>query len=145
MKTTNVVLICSLALVSFIFGTYMHRSNIGTYRVDGYKTSFNYDWVTYGLPLVEYVSLLQTLREGRTNNAIDRLEMFLDTSIRDAECRRPLLKGTDLITLDKCLSKVANYRRAFPRPHSPNTITNIFWTTEKQVQVDIFLKKFETQ
>ena len=127
-----------LGRASFLFGRLTGSHGVITYSVNGWPTSFNRAWPTYGLPLAEDVSLLVLLRAEGSTDAIPHLETMLDTATYDAMCRRPLLQGRDLETLDKLLTKVARYRWQHPRPI--DTSTNSF--ADSQKQVDAFLRHF---
>lgn len=142
-----------LCLASFVVGRLSGSPDVITYSVNGWRTSFNRAWPTYGLPLAEDESLLALLRAGDSTNAIPHLEGILDTATYDAMCRRPLLRDQELATLDKVLSKVARYREQYPRP--TDTSTNGFgnpqqlqqydnWIAE-QKQIDVFLHDFAKQ
>jgi hypothetical protein len=139
-----------LCLASFSVGWLSGSHGVITYSVNGWPTSFNRAWPTYGLPLAEDQALLDLLRSKNSTNAIPYLEGMLDMATFDAMCRRPLLRGQDLETLDKVLVKVARYREQFPRVI--DTSTNGFgnlqqlkqyedWVAE-QKQVDAFLHDF---
>ena len=142
-----VIVLCS---VSFWFGKLSGSHDVITYSVNGWPTSFNRAWPTYGLPLAEDRALLILLRDGNTTNAISHLESMLDTATYDAICRRPLLRGQEVETLDKVLLNAARYREQFPRVI--DTSTNSFgnpaqlqqyekWIAE-QKEIDAFLQDF---
>ena len=148
--TVWIVATVALCSASFLVGRLSASHGIITYSVDGYATSVNLAWPTYGLPLAEDESLLAILRAGGSTNAIPKLEVFLDWATHDAMCRRPLLHGQDLESLDKALAKVARYREQYPR--AIDTSTNGFgnpqqlkqyedWIAE-QKQIDTFLHDF---
>ncbi len=115
-RVTLWVLAAILLCLAFFFGGRLSASHgVLTYSVKGWSTSFNRAWPTYGLPLAEDTSLLTSLREGRTTNAIPMLEALLDMALYDAMCRRPLLRGQERTKLDMALLKAARYRERFPR------------------------------
>jgi len=99
------------------------------------------DWPTYGIPLVEYESILRLLRNNDSTRAADRLEAFLDEAIRDASQRRPLLRGKHLESLDAALVRVAQYRAWHPRELSS---TDASWA-QRQREVDAFLEVFRSR
>lgn len=136
--TAWIVVTVVLCLASFIVGRHVGSHGVITYSVNGWPTSFNRAWPTYGLPLAEDVALLVLLRAEGSTNAIPKLEALLDTATYDAICRRPLLQGRDLETLDKVLAKVARYREQYPR--TADTSANRF--AESQKEVDAFLRDF---
>jgi hypothetical protein len=119
MKRQTVIALCvaiALCAISFCLGRHFASRNVITYSVNGWPTSFNRAWPTYGLPLAEDEALLTMLRGGNSTNAVAWLETMLDTSVYDAKQRREQLKDRDLQDLDKALLKVARYREEFPRP-----------------------------
>jgi len=139
-----------LCLLMFFLGRLSGSKNVVTYSANGYPTSFNRAWPTYGLPLTDYEAILVMLRDGHSKEAIPFVDGLLDIAVYDAECRRPLLQGRDLKVLDSALIKVARYREQFPRPI--DTSTNGFgnptqlqqnekWVLE-QKQIDAFLNSF---
>jgi len=139
--------------ISFWLGRSSSSHGVITYSVNGWPISFNRAWPTYGLPLVNYQSILQMLRDGRSTNAIPYLDGFLDMATYDAICRRPLLQSQEREVLDKAFIKVARYRERFPRPIDLST--NSFgnpkqlqpdedWIAE-QKQIDAFLHGFAKQ
>jgi len=139
-----VIVLCS---VSFWVGRLSGSHDVITYSVNGWPTSFNRAWPTYGLPLAEDGGLLILLRDGNATNAIPHLEGMLDTATYDAMCRRPLLRGQEVETLDKVLLNTARYRAQFPRVI--DTSTNGFgnpaqlqqyekWIAEQR-EIDAFL------
>jgi hypothetical protein len=148
-----IIVTAVLCLASFFVGRLADSRGVITYSVGGYPVSFNRAWPTYGLPLAEDESLLALLRAGGSTNAIPKLEALLDMATYDAICRRPLLQGRDLETLDKVLAKVARYREQYPR--AIDTSTNGFgnpqqlkqyedWVAE-QKQIDAFLHDLAKQ
>jgi len=136
--TVWIIATVALCLASFIVGRQVGSHGVITYSVNGWPTSFNRAWPTYGLPLAEDVSLLVLLRAEGATNAIPKLEALVDTAAYDAICRRPLLQGRDLEALDKVLAKVARYREQYPRV--ADTSTNSF--ADSQRKVDAFLRDF---
>jgi hypothetical protein len=152
---TNNILVCrdSRLVFGFFVGRLSGSHGVVTYSVNGWPTTFNRAWPTYGLPLAEDEALLVLLRDGNSTNAIPHLEGMLDMATYDAMCRRPLLRGQEVEMLDKVLTKVARYREQFPRPI--DTSTNGFgnpqqlqqykdWIAE-QKQIDAFLHNFAKQ
>ena len=123
-----------------VFFTRKSHQDVAVYSVDTWQTAFHKSWPTYGLPLVEYELLLTMLRNGQSKQAIEKLEVLLDTTIYDAKRRRQVLEGKDLQMLDKSLVRAAKYRSSNPRPLDQET--NIYWTAERQVEVDNFLRSF---
>jgi len=145
-----VVATAVLCLAAFLVGRLSGSHGVVTYSVNGWPTSFNRAWPTYGLPLAEESAILVILREGHSTNAIPYLDGMLDMATYDAMCRRPLLRDQERETLDKALVKVARYREQFPR--AIDTPTNGFgnpqqlkqyedWVAE-QKQIDAFLHDF---
>jgi hypothetical protein len=142
----------ALCGVSFCFGRLSVSQNVITYSVNGWPTSFNRAWPTYGLPLAEDAGLLTMLRAGNSTNAVEWLETMLDTSVYDAKQRRERLHGRDLQDLDKALSRVARYREQFPR--SIDTSTNELVGSQTQqfqkligekAEIDPFLHEISKQ
>ena len=78
-----------LGLASFLFGRLTGSHGVITYSVNGWPTSFNRAWPTYGLPLGEDVSLLVLLRAADATVAIPTVEKILDTGISEAIVARP--------------------------------------------------------
>jgi hypothetical protein len=156
MRTRTILWIIAaagLCLASFLAGRLSASHGVITYSVNGLPTSFNRAWPTYGLPLSEDHRLLVMLRAGYSTNAIPKLEALLDFAIYDAMCRRPMLRGRELETVDKVLRSVARYREQFPR--AIDTSTNGFgnpgqlqqyenWIAEQR-QIDAFLHGFAKQ
>jgi type VI protein secretion system component VasF len=145
-----IVAAAALCLAAFLFGRVSRSHDIVSYSVNGFPTSFNRAWPTYGLPLAEDHALLVMLRAGHSTNAISHLEAMLDAATYDAMCRRQLLRGQESETLDKVLAKVVRYREQFPR--AIDASTNGFgnpqqlqqyegWVAE-QKQIDAFLRDF---
>ena len=145
-----IVVTVILCLVAFLVGRQVGSRGVITYSVNGWPTSFNRAWPTYGLPLAEDEALLVLLRAGNSTNAIPYLEAMLDKATYDALCRRPLLQGQELEVLDQVLAKLARYREQYPR--AIDTSTNGFgnpqqlkqyegWIAE-QKQIDAFLHDF---
>jgi hypothetical protein len=148
--TIGIGLVLVLCSVSFWLGKLSGSHDVITYSVDGWATSFNRAWPTYGLPLAEDKALLVLLRDGKATNAIPHLEAMLDMATYDAICRRPLLRGREIDGLDKALVGVAHYREQFPR--AIDTSTNGFgnpaqlqqyekWIAEQR-EIDAFLHDF---
>jgi hypothetical protein len=148
-----IVATAALCLVAFVVGRLSGSLGVVTYSVNGWTTSFNRAWPTYGLPLAEDESLLVLLRKGHSTNAIAPLEAMLDMATYDALRRRPFLHGRDRDALDDILAKIARYREQFPR--AIDTSTNGFgnpqqlqeyerWVAE-QKQIDAFLHDFVKQ
>jgi len=137
-----VIILCS---VSFWLGRLSGSHGVITYSVGGIPTSFNRAWPTYGLPLVNYESILIMLQNRHSKEAIPHLEAFLDAAVYDAKCRHPLLQSEDLKDIDKGLAKVARYREQFPRPitNSTNKLDQ-FWIA-RQKEIDAFLHGFAKQ
>lgn len=139
----------ALCLACFILGRLSGSRGVGTYYVNGYATSFNHAWPTYGLFLAEDRALLRLLRAGNPTNAIPKLEAMLDMAVYDAMHRRPLLRRGEVETLDKVLTSVALYRKEFPRAIDAGTNGLVSqqlqrqeaWVTEKR-DVDRFLRGF---
>lgn len=114
-----IVILCS---ASFWLGGFWHSRSTPTYRVDHIRVSFHTDWPVYGLPMVEFKTILAALRAGSTNTALEKAECYLDLAVYDAMRRRPLLGGWRLDELDKALRSAAQYRDQFPRPKVPHTV-----------------------
>jgi hypothetical protein len=153
MRTRTIFLIGAtavLCLAAFFVGRMSASHGIITYSVNGWTTSVNRAYPTYGLPLMEDSTLLMVLREGDTTNAIRVLDAFMELSLYDAMCRRPLLHGHDRETLDKVLAMAARYREQ--HPWQIDTSTNGFGNPEQlkqyehwieeQKRVDAFLRTF---
>jgi hypothetical protein len=148
-----IVVTAVLCSAAFLIGRLVGSGGVITYSVHGSPTSFNRAWPTYGLPLAEDVSLLILLRAKDGTNAIPPLECLLDSATYDAMCRRPLLRGQQLETLDKVLMKVARYREQYAR--AIDTSTNGFGNPQQlqqyvdwiaqQKQTDAFLHNFVRQ
>lgn len=134
------LLLCGLF---FWLGTLWASRRVATYSVNGTPVAFHRDWPISGLPFVEYSEVLSELRSGHSQEALDHLEMFLDSSIYSAERRRPLIHGRWLAEFDKSLSRAARYRAQYPRPLSQGT--GFYWTADKQTEVDSFLRDFVKQ
>ena len=142
-----VVILCSAA---FVVGRLSASRGIITYSANGWRTSVNLAWPTYGLPLAEDRALLAALRRGDTTNAISDVEAMMEVSLYDAMCRRPLLHGHDRETLDRVLMTVARYREQ--HPWQIDISTNGFGNSgqlqqyqhwiEEQKQVEAFLHSF---
>jgi hypothetical protein len=93
------------------------------------------------------------LRAGYSTNAIPKLEALLDIATYDAMCRRPMLRGRELETLDKVLRSVARYREQFPRARDTSTngldnlqqLQQVERMVAEQKQIDAFLHGFAKQ
>jgi hypothetical protein len=154
MKRPTLFALCvavALCVVSFCLGRHSASRNVITYSVNGYPTSFNRAWVTYGLPLAEDEGLLTMLRAGNSTNSVEWLETMLDTAVYDAKQRRELLQGRDLQFLDKALLRVAKYREEFPRSidtsgtnesDSPQLRAAYATRIAEQKEIDTFLHDF---
>ena len=155
MKTKSIIGIglIVLCVTSFWLGRLSGSKGVITYSANGCPTSFNRAWPTYGLPITEYTSILTMLRNGHSKEAIPYVDGCLEMAVYDAECRRPLLQGQDLETLDKVLVKAAHYREQFPRPidESTNGFGNSYQQQQyvdwiaKQKEIDAFLHDFAKQ
>jgi hypothetical protein len=148
-----IIAVVGMCFAAFFVGRLSGSHGVATYSVNGWPTSFNRAWPTYGLPLAEDEALLVLLRAGNSTNAIPAIEAMLDTATYDAMCRRPLLRGQELQALDKVLAKVARYRERFPRALDTSTIglgnpqqlqQRENWIAE-QKQIDAFLHDFAKQ
>jgi hypothetical protein len=131
-------------LLMFIFGNMWASRNITKYEgenTQGLVTSlvFPVDLPMYGIPLIEYHSVLLSLRKGDLDEAIPRLEAFLDLAVFEAMQRRKILTGEDLAVLDKGLMRVANYRKEFPRPITQDDATEV---RDFKNRIDTFLRNF---
>jgi hypothetical protein len=150
-KTALLCVGITLCVISFSLGRFSASRNVITYSVNGWPTSFNRAWVTYGLPLAEDEGLLTMLRAGNSTNSVEWLEIMLDTAVYDAKQRRELLEGRDLQDLDKVLLKVAKYREQFPRyidtsgtneSYSPQATAFYASRVAEQKEIDAFLHDF---
>ena len=149
MKKAMPLAVMLLLCLSFYFG---RRSvKVAIYRIDDMPPiAVSAENPTYGLPMVEYWNALTLLRTGRIERASETLEHYLDAAVYDARARRPLLQGQDVKILDNALRRVAKYREQFPRPLSRFTAigstnqlpVNVYWTAERQSEVDAFLQMF---
>ena len=113
--TLWIVVTVALCLGSFIVGWLIGSHGVITYSVNGWPTSFNRAWPTYGLPLAEDRALLIELHNKATTNAISNLEADVDIAVYDALCGRLHLQGRDREILDSALVQVARYREQYPR------------------------------
>jgi hypothetical protein len=156
MRTRTILWITAaagLCLVSFLAGRLSSLHGVITYSVNGFPTSFNRAWPTYGVPLAEEKALLVMLRAGHSTNAIPFLEHMMDMATYDAICRRPLLRGRELEVLDKVLGDVSRYREQFPRTidTSSHGVGNAQQLKQQEglvaekKQVDAFLHDFPKQ
>ena len=76
--------------------------------------------------------MLSEIRAGRTSNAVDQLEMDLDSSVISASViLEERLGDKETASLKNLLVKVANYRQRFPRTNE---------STEVQEMLDAALK-----
>ena len=98
------ILICSCALF-FMLGYCYAKREIVSYKKDGYIEVYPYNWPTYNLPLVEYSSLLNSLKHGDTEEAKMRLESFLDRAIKDAQYRMSVATPSQQENIRKSLDK----------------------------------------
>jgi hypothetical protein len=110
MKRQKVLALCvgiALCGVSFCFGRLSVSQNVITYSVNGWPTSFNRAWPTYGLPLAEDAGLLTMLRAGNSTNAVEWLETMLDTlrDIVNSFQGLLILQRTDWLALRRSNSK----------------------------------------
>src|SRR5215469_12010338 len=128
-----------LCLASFLFGRLSGSRGAITYSIEGWTTSFNRAWPTYGLHLAEDEEVLVQLRAGNSTHAISQLERMLDIDTYDAARRRSLLQAQELKPLDVELARVAQYREQYPQERG--TDTNVFWYG-KAKQVDAFLHDY---
>jgi hypothetical protein len=147
----NVAVTLLTCLLTFLLGWKLGSRNVITYSVNGWQTTINRSWPTYGLQLEEDAAILRMLHSGHSEGAVHYVEAMLDLAVRDAEKRRPLLQEDSRRTLDAALTKVAKYRAEFPRPI--NIVTNdlgdpsqqkqyLMWVLD-QKQIDEFLKSFQ--
>jgi len=99
------------------------------------------DWPTYGLPMVEYTTILSLIETEKIVRAKDYLNMFLDQSVQDAIDRYRTVSDRDREEIRKILIKAAEYRRAYPRHLTTNDAPmSVFWNRERQIAEDQFLK-----
>jgi hypothetical protein len=142
MKTEikNIGLLVGGVVIGVVVGFSMARHGITLYRHDGFRTVVHNDWPTYGLPLVEYTSILSLIEKQDTDKAKKRLNMFLDQSVQDAMDRYEIVSGREREEIRKALTKAAEYRQAYPRPPTTNDApATVFWSSERQMKEDRFL------
>jgi hypothetical protein len=121
----------------------LQRKGTKTYRINHLRVSFHTDWVTYGIPIVEYEVVASLIRQGNTNRALERLDTFLDLAAYDAKQRRPSLSGNSREQLDTALIKMVYYRQRYPRPIASHLVqnTNQGSIPKRQMEVDDFLQE----
>lgn len=134
-------------LLMFIFGNMWALRNVVKYEgedTQGQITSlaFPINRPTYGIPLIEYHSVLSTLRKGDPDDVITRVEAFLDVAVFEAMHRRKALAGKDLALLDSCLVRVAHYRKEYPRPIVQGDAKEV---RDFKKRIDAFLGDFENK
>ncbi|MDB6032727.1 MAG: hypothetical protein JWM16_3065 [Verrucomicrobiales bacterium] len=116
------------------------------YSVYGQKAIVLPDVPVYGLPMVEYATLLNGWRSGLSDVTLGKAEAFLDLALEDACQRRRVLSKSQREFLDRSICKVARYRERFPRPLSAATNQSpseqsAHWTREREQEIDTFLSK----
>ena len=112
---TIYLLMASLCALCFWAGKKLQQRDMSVYHIGGMAITFDKQFPNYGIPLMQYTVILQNMRDGLTNEAIQRTELFLDDAVYDAEQRRRLLSGNNLKKLDDILVAVARYRKKYPR------------------------------
>jgi hypothetical protein len=138
--TKTVILLVAGVVLGVAAGFTMARHGITVYRHDGFRTVVHKDWPIYGLPLVEYTFILNLIDKENTDEAKNRLNMFLDQAVQDAMDRYRVTSGRDREEIRKALVRVAEYRQTHPRPLTTNdTPVTVFWNRDRQLNEDKFL------
>jgi hypothetical protein len=89
--------------------------------------------------MVLQAAALEEFRGTNSQKAFSHQEAYLDSLVRRAQHRRPLVSER-LKDFDDSLAWVARYRAKYPRPLSQGT--GFYWTADRQTEVDEFLRQF---
>lgn len=110
------------------------------YNYNEYGIAVHKDWPTYGLPVAEYVAILNMLNQTNYTRASNQVNLFLDQSLQDAIARYTSVGLKDRNQIRDLLLIGARHRELHPRPLTTNNVPEfVFWNRNNQLAQDEFL------